>query len=284
MTILVTGATGQVGRRLVPRLLQHGHEVRILARDPDRARPLAERGAEVVAGDLHDAADSSARSLDGVDAVIHLAAAFRGVPDEEAVAVNESATIHFARACAEQGRHRFVYASTNLVYGPGRGRPAREDDELEPDDAWGVYPKTKAVAERALRGLARESGLDLRILRLAFVYGDGDPHLAESLRWAREWPLHKRFHLVHHADVAQAFRRALRVDGLEGATFNVADDAPVSTAEVLALNDEPASPGAAGRELEDPWEGIVDTTRARSELGIRPIYPSVYTARDAGAL
>jgi nucleoside-diphosphate-sugar epimerase len=284
MTVLVTGATGQVGSRLVPRLLQQGDEIKVLARDPDRAKPLAERGAEVVAGDLHDAANSAARSLDGVDAVIHLAAAFRGVPDDEAVAVNESATIEFARACAEQGRRRFVYASTNLVYGPGRGRPAREDDELEPDDAWGVYPKTKAVAEGALQELARESDLDLRILRLAFVYGDGDPHLAESLRWAREWPLHKRFHLVHHADVAQAFRRALRVDGLDGATFNVADDAPVSTIEILGLNNEPASPEAASRKLEDPWEGIVDTARARSQLGMRPIYPSVYTARDAGVL
>jgi nucleoside-diphosphate-sugar epimerase len=122
------------------------------------------------------------------------------------------------------------------------------------------------------------------VLRLAFVYGDGDPHLAEALRWAREWPAHKRLHLVHHADVAQAFIRAVHAEGLTGATFNVADDAPVSTVEVLALNGEPVAADAASRELEDPWEGIVDTTRARTELGVRPVYPSVYTARDAGAL
>jgi nucleoside-diphosphate-sugar epimerase len=283
MTVLITGATGRVGSRLVPRLLQHGEQVRVLVRNPDRASPLAELGAELIVGDLRDG-DAVARALAGADAVIHLAAAFRGVPDEEAVAVNEAATIDFARACADVGVRHFVYASTNLVYGRGRGRPAREDDELTPDGAWGVYPRTKAAAERALRALARESDLDLRILRLAFVYGDGDPHLAESLLWAREWPLHKRFHLVHHADVAQAFTRALRVGGLEGATFNVADDAPVSSVELLALNNERPGPDAASRELEDPWEGIVDTTRARSELGVRPVYPSVYTARDAGAL
>ena len=283
MTVLVTGATGRIGSRLVPRLLQHGLTVRVLARDPARAEPLRARGADVREGDLRDG-DTLADVLDGIGAVVHLAAAFRGVPEEEAVAVNERATIDLGRACLEAGVTRFVYASTNLVYGPGRGRPAREEDELAPDEAYGVYPRSKAAAERALRELHRDSGLDLRVLRLAFVYGDGDPHLAEALRWAREWPAHKRLHLVHHADVAQAFIRAVRAEGLIGATFNVADDAPVSTVEVLALNDEPVAADAASRELEDPWEGIVDTTRARTELGVRPVYPSVYTARDAGAL
>jgi nucleoside-diphosphate-sugar epimerase len=281
--ILVTGATGRIGSRLVPRLLQHNETVRVLVRDSARAEPLRERGAEVVEGDVREASTLS-RALDGAEAVVHLAAAFRGVPDEEAVAVNQSATIATAKAAVDAEVNRFVLASTNLVYGPGRGRPASENDELAPDGAYGVYPETKVAAERALQELHRDRGLDLRVLRLAFVYGDGDPHLRESLRWARDWPAHKRLHLVHHADVAQAFIRALRTDGIDGETFNVADDAPVSTVEVLALNDEPVAPEAARRPLDDPWEGIVHTAKARAELGLRPVYPSVYTARDAGAL
>jgi nucleoside-diphosphate-sugar epimerase len=283
MTVLITGATGRVGSRLVPRLLQQGEAVRVLARNGSRAEPLARRGAELVEGDLRDAG-ALATALRGVDSVIHLAAAFRGVPDEEAVAVNRDATVGLGRACLNAGVGRLVFPSTNLVYGPGRGRPAREDDDPVPDGSYGIYPETKAAAERALRELHGDSGLDLRVLRLAFVYGDGDPHLAESLRWARDWPAHKRLHLVHHADVAQAFIRALRAEGLAGAIFNVADDAPVSTVEVLELNGEPVPSDAASRELDDPWEGIVDTTRVRSQLGLRPVYPSVYTARDAGAL
>jgi nucleoside-diphosphate-sugar epimerase len=125
--------------------------------------------------------------------------------------------------------------------------------------------------------------LPLRIARLAFVYGDGDPHLAESLLWARDWPLHKRLHLVHHADVAQALLRAVRANGVDGEAFNVADDAPVTALELLNLNGEPVSEGAAGRSLDDPWEGIADTSKIRRELGFRPIYPTVYTAKDAGA-
>jgi nucleoside-diphosphate-sugar epimerase len=277
MTILVTGATGRIGSRLVPRLLSPGAGIRILVRDAARAEPLRERGAEVVVGDVRES-DGVRAAVRETEAVVHLAASFRGVPDEEAIAVNEAATIGLARAALDAEVARFVFLSTNLVYGHGRGRPAREDDAVAPH---GAYPESKAAAEEALLGL---DGLGLRILRLAFVYGERDPHLAESLMWARGWPPHKRLHMVHHADVGQAVTRALRADGIDGRTFNVADDAPVTAHELFELNGEPVPEDAADRPLDDPWEGIVDTARARAELGIRPLYPSVYTARDAGAL
>jgi nucleoside-diphosphate-sugar epimerase len=281
MRTLVTGATGRVGSRFVPRLLQQGEEVVVLVRDADRGEPLRNRGAEVVAGDLRDP-DGRRRALGGVDAVVHLAASFRGVPDEEAVAVNRTATVELARAAVDAGVGRFVLVSTNLVYGPGRGRPTREDDPPRPPAA--AYPASKAAAEEALRELHRSDGLGLRVARLAFVYGEGDPHLAESLMWARRWPAHKRLHLVHHADVAQGLLRALRAAGVDGGTWNLADDAPVTAVELHQLNREPPADPAGEPADDDPWEGIVDTARARAELGFRPIYPSVYTARDAGAL
>jgi nucleoside-diphosphate-sugar epimerase len=280
MTTLITGATGRVGSRFVPRLLQQGLVVRILARHADRAEPLRERGAEIVLGDLRDR-EARERAVDGADAIVHLGAAFRGVGDDEATAVNRTAAIELGRSALAAGVRRFVFASTNLVYGPGRGRPAREDDTPDPSH---VYPATKVAAEDALKELHREHALGLRIVRLAFVYGEGDPHLGESLMWAREWPAHKRLHLVHHADVAQALIRALRAEGIDGTTFNAADDAPASAFELLQLNAEPPPAGFADRPLDDPWEGIVDTTRIRRELGFRPIYPSVYAAQDAGAL
>jgi nucleoside-diphosphate-sugar epimerase len=291
MPVLVTGATGRVGSRFVPRLLDQGVEVRILARDAERAAALQQRGAELVVGDLRDAGDLR-RAVAGVDAVAHLGAAFRGVPPEEAVAVNHAATVEIARAALRAGIGRFVLVSTNLVYGPGRGRPALEDDEPRPP-ADAAYPVSKAAAERALSELFRTEGLGLRIVRLAFVYGDGDPHLRESVAWARRWPAHKRLHMVHHADVAQGLVRVLRAEGVDGRAYNLADDAPVTATELITLAG-PSLPveevPGQGRKwddpsaLEDPWEGIVDTRRARVELGWRPIHPSVYAARDAGAL
>jgi nucleoside-diphosphate-sugar epimerase len=280
MQVLATGGTGRVGSRFVPRLLDHGHQVRVLVRDAERVASLSARGAEVVVGDLLET-DTVKWSVEGVDCVINLAAAFRGVPDEEARAINHHAAVELARAALAAGVERYVYASTNLVYGPGRGRPAREDDDPRPGH---VYPETKIAAERALGTLHRTDGLDPRIVRLAFVYGEGDPHLAESLMWARNWPGHQRLHLLHHADVGQSLLRALQVDGVDGRTYNAADDAPVSAVELHTLNGEPAPSDGDARPLEDPWAGIVDTTKIRTELGFRPIYPSVYTARDAGAL
>jgi nucleoside-diphosphate-sugar epimerase len=146
------------------------------------------------------------------------------------------------------------------------------------------YPSSKAAAEGVLRRMAAERQLDLRVLRFAFVYGLEDPHLAEAMQWAREWPAHKRLHLVHHADASRALSLALRAAGASGGTYNVADDAPVTTAELHALNHERMPDEPATRPLEDPWEGVVDTTRITEELGFRPVYPTVYAAREAGAL
>lgn len=281
MKTLVTGATGRVGSRFVPRLLQAGERVKVLARDAGRAGFLRERGAELVVGDLRDP-EALDRAVAGVEVVIHLGATFRGgVAEEEVVEVNRTATDALARAVLAAGVRRFVFASTNLVYGPGRGRPAQEDDPPAPA---GAYPASKVAAEEGLLALHRSDGLDVRIVRLAFVYGDGDPHLAESLRWAGAWPSHKRLHLVHHADVAQALVLAARAEGVDGRTFNAADDAPVTALELHRLNGVPVPDGAEARTLEDPWEGIVDSTTIRRVLGFRPVHPTVYAAAAAGAL
>jgi nucleoside-diphosphate-sugar epimerase len=278
--VLVTGATGKVGSRFAPRLLQRGDTVRVLVRRAEQAESLRQRGAEVAIGDLLQP-DTLAQAVAGVEAVVHLAAYFRGATPEEAQATNQDGTLALAQAALEAGVPRFVFVSTNLVYGPGRGRPAREDDTPQPAQA---YPESKAAAEGALLQLHRTQGLGLRIMRLAFVYGEGDPHLAEIVGWLRAWNPAKRLHMIHHADVAQALMLALDTPGFDGRIYNVADDEPVTSAEILRFLTEPVAQEAEAPPLDDPWEGIVDTARIRNELGFRPRYPSFQAARAAGAL
>ncbi|MGW2458714.1 NAD-dependent epimerase/dehydratase family protein [Streptomyces sp. NPDC001761] len=281
MLTLVTGATGQVGRGFVPRLLAQarpGERVRVIVRDETRAAALAERGAEVVVGDLRDT-DVLGKALTGADAVVNIAASFRGVPDEEIRAVNRDAAVELGRAAVASGVRRFVQASTILVYGEGRGRPHVEDDPSVPGGPmWMTYPESKLEAEHGLLAL---EGLDVRIGRLAFVYGEGDPHLPGITRWTATQPATKRHHLVHVADAAQGLLRLLYAPGADGRVYNIADDAPVTVLEIHQLLG--AEPPADGPD-PDPWYGIASTDRVRRELGYRPHFPTLWAARDVGAL
>jgi nucleoside-diphosphate-sugar epimerase len=282
-TILVTGATGRVGSRFVPRLLQREHTVRLLVRRAEQAEAFRKLGAEVIVGDLSQE-DRLASAVAGVQTVVHLAAYFRGTDQERIRTTNEEGALSLANAALSAGVERFVFTSTNTIYGPGHSRPAREDDPLRPTI---TYPQTKVAAEQALLELYRTRGLGVRILRLAFVYGEGDPHVTDFLPVVGQqlqWHPAKRLHMVHHADVSQALLRAVATAGIDGQIYNVADDAPMSLAELRRLNGLEDAANDAVASFNDPWEMIVDTLRIRDELGFRPIYPSYYAARDAGAL
>ncbi|MGQ4416560.1 NAD-dependent epimerase/dehydratase family protein [Streptomyces sp. SAS_269] len=281
MLTLITGATGQVGRGFVPRLLAQSRpdeRIRVLVRDETRAADLADRGAEVVVGDLRDT-DVLGKALAGADAVVNVAASFRGVPDEEVWAVNRDAAVELGRAAVASGVRRFVQTGTILSYGTGRGRPLVEDDPTVPGGSmWMTYPESKLEAERGLLAL---DGLDVRVGRLAFVYGEGDPHLPGITRWTASQPATKRHHLVHVADVAQGLTRLLHAPGAGGRIYNIADDAPVTVLEIHQLLG--AEPPADGPD-PDPWYGLVSTDRIRRELGYCPRFPTLWSARDAGAL
>lgn len=280
MNILVTGATGRIGSRLVPRLLQRGDWVRILVRHPERAQFLRNQGAEILVGDLLHPV-SFTQAVTGTDAIIHLAAFFRGATPEETQAVNEAGTIALAHAALNAGVSRFIFASTNLVYGPGNGKLFQEDDVPQPEAS---YPITKAAAEQALMELHRKRGLGLRILRFAFVYGEGDPHLQEGLQWFRNWHPMQQIHMVHHADVAQAVMLALDVQGIDGEIYNVADDEPVPAADIMQFYEEKISEDAANRQIDPSWHQLVDTRKIRENLAFQPIYPAFHNAVDAGVL
>ncbi len=280
MNVFVTGATGKVGSRFVPRLLQRGHHVKLLVRDVANAHWLHQLGAEVLKGDLLQT-DSWGDALRGTDVVVHLAAQFRGVDENTARMSNIDASIALVHAALQADVPRFVFSSTSLVYGPGNhSRPNREDDVLSPATP---YPQTKAAAEEALLRLHREQGLGLRILRLGFVYGERDPHITEFLPLMHNWNPAQRFHMVHHADVSQALMLAASTLGVDGRIYNVADDAPISVAELFQFHNSEVSSEPLQQGF-NPWEMVTDTTRIREELNYRPIFPSFFSARDAGTL
>ena len=274
MDILITGATGKVGSRLAIRLMQRGHAVRALVRDPARAGFLQDAGAVPVRGDLLEPA-TLADAVRGVDAVVHCAAFFRGATDEQAHATNDIGTRTLAEAARDAGVSRFVFTSTSLCYAPTGGRVAVEGDAGDPADA---YPRSKLAAERMLLGM---EGVDVRILRLP--YGDGDPHIAEVVPMMRAFPPGLRMSIGHHADIAQAVARVLEAAAPTHRLYNVADDEAPDLATLCA------SVGAPPPDGSDPsrataFEVVMDTGRIREDLGFAPRYPRLADAIAAGAM
>jgi UDP-glucose 4-epimerase len=160
MTVLITGGSGLVGARLLPRLVAAGVSCRALTRG-GRDVPA---GVTAVEGDLLDR-PSLVKAVEGVSAIIHLAAVFRTQETDLIWKSNLEGTQNLiAVAKAHASEARFIMASTGLVYNMDSPRPSREDDAVDPTLA---YPASKVAAEKELR----ESGLNWSIQRFAFVYG-----------------------------------------------------------------------------------------------------------------
>lgn len=210
------------------------------------------------------------RAVEGVSAIIHLAAVFR-TPDTDLIWKSnlEGTRNLIAAAKARAPEARFIMASTSNVYDADSPCPGREDDAANPQQA---YPASKLAAENALR----ESGLNWAIQRFGFVYGDKDGHLEELPRLVTNFKMHpaQRMSMIHHRDIATAMNLAL-TGAMDGGIVNIADEAPTSIYELVALVGGTMEPSSA--PLDNPWRLHMDVSLARS-IGFRPIVRTVYQA------
>jgi nucleoside-diphosphate-sugar epimerase len=168
--VLVTGGAGYIGCVLTGRLLERGYRVRVLDRLYWGDGPLADSRdrIDLVVADVREVPESS---LEGVDAVIHLAGLSNDPTaeyDPEANwQMNAVATADLGRACTKRGIERFVLGSSCSLYD---GLPRAMHDESAAVEPRGAYAESKRYAEEHLLGLQSE-GLRPVILRLGTVYG-----------------------------------------------------------------------------------------------------------------
>jgi nucleoside-diphosphate-sugar epimerase len=271
MAILVTGGTGLVGPRLLKRLLEANIDCRALVR-PGKELP---EGVTPFEGDILSP-ESLTAAVDGVSAIIHLAAVFRTKDEEEIWKVNLEGTRNLISAVKKHAPDaRFLMASTSNVYSPDISHPGREDDQVAPTLA---YPASKIEAENELR----KSGLNWSVLRLPFIYGDNDGHLesAPGLLAGMKWHPARKLSVIHHIDVATAFELAL-TGVMDGRIVNIADEAPLTVYEIAQIVGSAYESSA--EPLTNPWVGHMDVTLARS-LGFQPKVPTVYQAIRDGTL
>jgi nucleoside-diphosphate-sugar epimerase len=271
MTILVTGGTGLVGSRLLKRLVEARVECRALV----RAGKQLPAGVTPVEADILDPA-SLAKAVEGVSAILHLAAVFR-TPDTDLIwKTNLEGTRNLiAAAKAHAPEARFIMASTSNIYNMDSPHPGREDDIADPKMA---YPASKLAAENALRA----SGLNWSIQRFGFVYGDKDGHLESLPKHAvnAKWHPAQKMSMIHHRDIATAMNLAL-AGAMDGRIVNIVDEAPTSIYELAGLVGETMEPSA--EPLVNPWYLHIDGSLARI-LGFTPTIATVYQAKREGAL
>lgn len=265
MAVLLTGVTGLVGARLLPRLVAAGLDCRALVRRGKEAPA----GVTSVEGDLLDAA-TLAQAVDGISNVIHLAAVFRTQDTDLIWKSNLEGTRNLiAAAQAHAPQARFILASTSNVYDMDSSHPGREDDPVEPKHH---YPASKIAAENELRA----SGLKWAVLRFPFVYGDRDGHLEDLPKYALsgKWHPAKKISTIHHRDIATAIELALS-GTFDDRVVNISDEAPLSIYELANLVG--GSLPSSSEPLENPWHLHVDSSLARS-LGFQPTVRTVYQA------
>ena len=257
MTTLVTGGTGLVGSRLLRHLANVGDNCRALVRSGKEVPEAVTR----VEGNLFESASLN-RAVEGVSAVIHLAAVFRTTDEAAIWRANLDGTRALIAAVQEYApQARFIMASTSLVYSEDATHPGLEDDEVHPKEA---YPASKVAAEKELR----ESGLNWSVLRLPFVYGDGDEHLSTipAIVERMKWHPAQTFSLAHQRDVARAFELAL-TGVADGRIINIADDAPSTLYDMARAVG--VTVGSTAQPLSNPWWGRVNGTLGRT-LGFIP--------------
>jgi UDP-glucose 4-epimerase len=228
--ILVTGASGFVGRALATELAGAGHAVRAAMRHPADVFP---RSVEVVAvSDLTRPVEWRLLLKD-MDIVVHLAGiahALAGVAEETYDRVNRLATAELANTANAIGlKHLIFISSIRAQAGATSNTVVRETDIPRPTDAYG---RSKLVAEEAVRA----AGVPFTILRPALIYGAGvKGNLQRLVELARSpWPLpfglcHNRRSLLARGNLITAIQFALTAPAARGETYIVADPQPVLT-------------------------------------------------------
>lgn len=229
--VAVTGATGFIGRRLLPQLAAAGWRLRILVRRDPADVLWGDLDVEVVQGDLRDAA-ASQRLVDGADAVVHLAGLIKAATRDDFMRANRDGTRYLASAVAASARTHLLLVSSLAAREPG----------------FSDYAASKRAAEQvAIETL----GQRLSILRPPAVYGPGDRETLAFFKLASlPW--------IPLLGTAEARSAVIHVDDLCSALVAMLERPP--SGRIEAVSD--------ARPAGYSWREVMQT--AAAALGVRP--------------
>lgn len=221
MKVFLTGATGFVGRHMLRRLLDEGHAVRALVRDPQRARELEQTGVELVEGDVVSGAGLEP-SLQGCDGVIHLVGIIAEKGGNTFERVHHLGTKNVVEAARREGVRRFIQMSAIGVRADGVA----------------AYQTSKWRGEEEVR----RSGIPYCILRPSLIFGPGDGFVSQMIETMRTAPLFRpvpgngspKFRPIFIGDVVACFARALTAEAATNQTIELGGADELTLDQVLA--------------------------------------------------
>lgn len=269
--IFVAGATGVLGRRLIPRLVAAGHQVSAVARTPEKGAAISAAGATPVRVDLFDPTAVHAAVL-GHEVVINLAT--RIPPSSRALLpwawrendrLRQVAAKHLAIAARSAGASRLIQESIAMIYKADGDRWIAEDSPVLP----ARHTRAALGAEDAAQGFAQGGGAAV-VLRFANFYCAESGHTRDMIRavergWAPTFGSADGFIAsIACEDAAEAVVAAL---GVPAGTYNLCDDEPLRRQEYFTSLAEAL--GVAPPRVPPPWivrlAGPVGETVARSQ-------------------
>jgi uncharacterized protein YbjT (DUF2867 family) len=222
MVVLVTGATGFVGRRVVQELLDRNHEVRCLVHSPGRERIFAPRSVDIQYGSVTDP-DALASACQGVEQVVHLVAIIRQSKGATFSRVNHQGTANLVRAAAQSGSVRHFVHLSAIGASSNRRFPY-------------LYSKWQGEQE------VINSGLPYTVLRSSLMYGPGDEFVSALASLVRITPLvpvvglgRNRLQPIAVKDVARCIALALNRDDLKGKTIEIGGPEQLSYNQIVGL-------------------------------------------------
>lgn len=294
MNILVTGATGFIGKNLVGRLLKERYDLTCLVRRTSNVDFLKTQNVALVTADITNAGEvNKIFSEIKPEIVFHCAAGVMEKDENVLYKANAEGTRNICRACLDNNIKKLIYVSSVAVISGNTQVPLGDD---LPYKASNTYGRSKIEAERIAVEF-RDKGLRVSILRPCMVYGEDEPHALDrilQLIKARRIPIldvagmDSKLNLVYIDNVVQALMLAFKNDRAARGTFVIADPDIITLRKFLEiLYDElngdhpPVVPGwlvrplmiipPIGRGIKRFFKDrVYDITPARKILGYAP--------------
>ncbi|MFH1877963.1 MAG: NAD(P)-dependent oxidoreductase [Candidatus Omnitrophota bacterium] len=241
MKILVTGATGFIGGRLVESLLKKNHDIVCVVRKPSKARCLRAKGVVLEKTDLLES-DEVNRAFEAhrPEAVFHCAALVMSKDEKKLLKVNSETTRNVCEACVRYGAGRLVYLSSVAVISGNHEVPLRDNLPYKASNAYG---RSKIEAEKIVMSF-RDKGLNCAVIRPCIVYGEGEPHAFGRImtnvdrRWLPVFDIPEmdtKINLVYVGNVVQVLESALEKEEALSGTFMVSDKDILTLREFVYL-------------------------------------------------